>query len=87
MENKMIRFKTGSGKTVRVDLPETPGYPPELYVYYEETGQDIAIIRQTEALPTIVNRGVRGMEILVWEDPFDEDFTKRLEVAEGEYEE
>ena len=24
------------------------------------------------------------MEILVWEDPFDKDFTKRLEVAEGE---
>lgn len=87
MENKTIRFKTVSGKTVRVDLSETPGYPPELYVYYEETGQDIAIIRQIEALPTIVNRGVPGMEILVWEDPFDEDFTKRLEVAEGEYDE
>ena len=27
------------------------------------------------------------MEILVWEDPFDKDFTKRLEVTEGEYEE
>ena len=87
MENKMIRFKTGSGKTVCVELSEIPGYPPELYVYYEETDQNIAIIRQIEALPTIVNRGVPGMEILVWEDPFDNDFTKRLEVAEGEYEE
>ena len=45
MENKMIRFKTGSGKTVRVELSEMPGYPPELYVYYEETDQNIAIIR------------------------------------------
>lgn len=87
MENKMIRFKTGSGKTVCVELSEMPGYPPELYVYYEETDQNIAIIRQIEALPKIFNRGVCGMEILVWEDPFDEDFTKRLEVAEGEYEE
>lgn len=86
-ENKIIRFKTISGKTVCAELSENPGYPPELYVYYEETDQNIAIIRQIEALPTIVNRGVPGMEILVWEDPHDDDFTKRLEVAEGEYEE
>ena len=45
MENKMIRFKTGSGKTVCVELSKMPGYPPELYVYYEETDQNIAIIR------------------------------------------
>ena len=45
MENKMIRFKAVSGKTVCVELSETPGYPPELYVYYEETDQNIAIIR------------------------------------------
>lgn len=60
-----------------VELSEIPGYPPELYVYYEETDQNIAIIRQIEVLPTIVNRGVPGMEILVWEDPFDNDFTKK----------
>ena len=45
MENKMIRFKTGSGKTVCVGLSEMPGYPPELYVYYEETDQNIVTIR------------------------------------------
>lgn len=41
----MIRFKTGSGKTVCVELSESPGYPSELYVYYEETDQNIVTIR------------------------------------------
>lgn len=87
MKNKIIRFKTVTGKTVCAELSEIPGYPPEIYIYYEETDQTIAVIRQKEVLPTIVNQGVPGIEMFVWEDPHIDDFTKRLEVAEGDYEE
>lgn len=58
-----------------------------MYVYYEETDQNIAIIRQKEFMFTIPDKIHPGIEIFVWEDPFDKDFTKRFEVPEGEYEE
>ena len=87
MNKNLIRFKTATGKTVVVELFESVEYPPELYIYYEESDQNIAMIRQIESDMDVVDTEHPGMEILVWEDPFDKDFTKRLEVTEGEYEE
>ena len=45
MNKNLIRFKTATGKTVVVELFESVEYPPELYVYYEETDQNIVTIR------------------------------------------
>ena len=44
MNKNLIRFKTATGKTVVVELFESVGYPPELYIYYEESDQNIAMI-------------------------------------------
>ena len=45
MNKNLIRFKTATGKTVVVELFESVEYQPELYVYYEETDQNIVTIR------------------------------------------
>ena len=71
MDQTPIKFKTASGKTIVVALSEPLAYPPELYIYYEDSDQDIAMIRQ--------------IEILLWEDPLDDDYTRRIVIPEHNY--
>ena len=85
MNHGPIKFKTASGKTIAVALSEPVNYPPELYIYYEESDQDIAVIRQIESEPVVPDIKNPGMEILLWEDPLDDDYTRRIVIPERNY--
>lgn len=85
MNQTPIRFQTASGKTVVVALSEPVGYPPELYIYYEESNQNIAVIRQKESEPIVPDTKNPGMEILLWENPLDEDYIRKIIIPEYNY--
>lgn len=85
MNQAPIKFKTASGKTIVVALSEPVNYPPELYICYEESDQDIAVIRQIESEPITPDTKNPGMEILLWEDPLDDDYTRRIVIPEHNY--
>ena len=82
MNKNLIRFKTATGKTVVVELFESVEYPPELYIYYEESDQNIAMIRQIESDMDVVETEHPGMEVLLWEDPTDDFSTKSIIIPE-----
>ena len=82
MNKNLIRFKTATGKTVAVELFESVEYPPELYIYYEESDQNIAMIRQIESDMDVVDTEHPGMEVLLWEDPIDDFSTKSIIIPE-----
>ena len=85
MDQTPIKFKTASGKTIVVALSEPLAYPPELYIYYEDSDQDIAMIRQIESEPITPDTKNLGVEILLWEDPLDDDYTRRIVIPEHNY--
>ena len=85
MDQTPIKFKTASGKTIVVALSEPLAYPPELYMYYEDSDQDIAMIRQIESEPITPDTTTPGVEILLWEDPLDDDYTRRIVIPEHNY--
>lgn len=85
MDQTPIKFKTASGKTIVVALSEPLVYPPELYIYYEDSDQDIAVIRQIESEPITPDTKNPGVEILLWEDPLDDDYTRRIVIPEYNY--
>lgn len=85
MDQVPIKFKTASGKTIVVALSDPIVYPPELYIYYEDSDQDIAMIRQIESEPITPDTKNPGMEILLWEDPLDDDYTRRIVIPERNY--
>lgn len=85
MDQTPIKFKTASGKTIVVALSEPLAYLPELYIYYEDSDQDIAMIRQIESEPITPDTKNPGVEILLWEDPLDDDYTRRIVIPEHNY--
>lgn len=85
MDQTPIKFKTASGKTIVVALSEPLAYPPELYIYYEDSDQDIAMIRQIESEPITPDTKNPGVEILLLEDPLDDDYTRRIVIPEHNY--
>ena len=85
MDQTPIKFKAASGKTIVVALSEPLVYPPELYIYYEDSDQDIAVIRQIESEPITPDTKNPGVEILLWEDPLDDDYTRRIVIPEHNY--
>ena len=85
MDQTPIKFKTASGKTIVVALSEPLVYPPELYIYYEDSDQDIAMVRQIESEPITPDTKNPGVEILLWEDPLDDDYTRRIVIPEHNY--
>ena len=85
MDQTPIKFKAASGKTIVVALSEPLAYPPELYIYYEDSDQDIAVIRQIESEPITPDTKNPGVEILLWEDPLDDDYTRRIVIPEHNY--
>nr|DAP05369.1 MAG TPA: hypothetical protein [Caudoviricetes sp.] len=85
MDQVPIKFKTASGKTIVVALSEPLVYPPELYIHYEESDQDIAMIRQIESDLITPDTKNPGVEILLWEDPLDDDYTRRIVIPEHNY--
>ena len=85
MDQTPIKFKTVSGKTIVVALSEPLAYPPEIYIYYEDSDQDIAMIRQIESEPITPDTKNPGVEILLWEDPLDDDYTRRIVIPEHNY--
>ena len=84
MENKIV-IKFNNGRELVAELDNYDGEHPEIIVYMKEEGlvvQDICLIRPhqndwTEADQLLEEEKEGDIDVLVWEDEYDEDYTRK----------